>query len=76
MRLNIKFNIGDTVYFLHPETIKITKGVLFCVDITILENGINANFNIRYGEIDFVSVKEDDLYSSREQLENKIMRRV
>ena len=75
MKLNIKFNIGDTVYFLHPKALKITKGVLFCVDITILENGVKANFNIRYGEIDFVSLKEDDCYSSREQLENKIMRR-
>lgn len=67
MTINTKFNVGQSLYFINPDTMKMQCSEVHRIDAEIHANEIKVTY---FMNIDgkFKIIKEDGLFTTREEL--------
>ena len=71
MKLNIKFDVGDTIYFVDPRTEKIRSGKINLISVVVSSGEVITYFQVGENEFSLVRLQEGQCYCSSEELENR-----
>ena len=64
MKLNTKFDVGDTIYFVDPRTEKIRSSKINLISAVVSNGKVITHFQVGENEFNLVRLRENDCYSS------------
>ena len=64
MKLNTRFNVRDTIYFVDPRNKKIRSGKINLISVMVSDGVVNTYFQVGENEFELVRLREGDCYSS------------
>ena len=73
MKLNIKFDVGDTIYFVDPRTEKIRSGKINLISVVVSNGEVFTYFQVGENEFELVRLQEGQCYCSSEELEKSLL---
>lgn len=66
MNIETRYNINNTVYFIHNN--KVWEGTIKKITITVEHNSLSITYKVQYSDWKYKSVKESQAYNTKQEL--------